>query len=301
MNFRMSIKNENLSLLKNTKFGPNAGVVLVILSLVLASCSPIINLPSAGWQTDGTDATPFHQLGLEMAFDENSGLWYRVGNDRENLFVMLKTDNPGTRMKILRGGMELQIDTTGGRSAHSIVRFPMEENRITLFDNIPGVREPINPERLQMQQPAQLQGLFREAVGTQTRKSLTGFRNHPNGRIPLHNPEGIQVKMEMDSLGVLHYLAIIPLNTILSRSGTAPLERIIGISIYVKGVSLPGPAKPMFTGPSAFTGRTNRPTLEGAQRERLEREAMRPPVPLRRHELEQSERLLLRYSVALRE
>jgi len=177
----------------------------------------------------------------------------------------------------------------------------MEENRITLFDNIPGVREPINPERLQMQQPEQLQGFFREAVGTQTRKSLTGFRNHPNGRIPLHNPEGIQVKMEMDSIGVLHYLAIIPLNTIFSRQDNAHLERILGITIYVKGVSLPGPAQPMFTGPTSFPGRTNRPTFEGAQRERLEREAMRPPVPLRRHDLEQSERLLLRYSVALPE
>ena len=297
----MYIKKNCLSLLKITKFCHKAVLALVALSLIFSSCSPIINLPSAGWQTLGADATPLHQLGLEMAFDENSGLWYRVGNDKENLFVMLKTDNPGTRMKILRGGMELQIDTLGGRNAHSIVRFPMEENRITLFDNIPGVREPINPERLQMLQPAQLQGFFREAVGTQTRKSLTGFIRHPNGRIPLQNPEGIRVKIEMDTIGVLHYLAIIPLNTIISRRGNNHSERMLGITILVKGMNLPGPAQPMFTGPSSFTDRTNRPTIEGAQRERLEREAMRPSVPFRRHELEQSKYLRLRYSVAMHE
>jgi len=297
----MSKKKESLSLFKITKFGSMSGLALVILSLTFSSCSPVIHLPTARWQTIEADATPFYQLGLELAFDENSGLSYRVGNDNENLFVMLKTDNPSTRIKFLRGGMELQIDTMGGRNAHSIVRFPMEENRITLFDNIPGVREPIDPERFQMQQPAQLQEFFREAVGTQTRKSLTGFRNHPNGRIPLHNPEGIQVKIEMDSIGVLHYLAIIPLNTIISRLGNAHSERILGITILVKGINLPGPAQPMFTGPTAFTDRTNRPTIEGVQRERFEREAMRPPVPIRRHELERPKHLRLRYSVALHE
>ncbi|HSV87851.1 MAG TPA: hypothetical protein VLH61_04355 [Bacteroidales bacterium] len=277
-------------------FGPK--LVILLLFLLIASCSPVINLPVAQWQTRQVDQAAEPISMQEMSFDERSGLSYRISNDDRNLYVMLKTDNPDTRMKMLRGGMELQIDTMGGQNAHSIIRFPMEENRITIFDNIPGIREPSTLRNYNLQKLEQLQAFFQETMATQTRKSLTGFKNHRNGRIPVNTPDGIRVNLAIDSLGALNYLAVIPLNTIVSGGVEDDSTRKLSLTLLVKGINMPGPPMPMFTGPSHQPGTNDLPTIEGAQRERLNREAMRPPIPFRTHKLGQPVSLRLRFTLS---
>jgi len=274
-----------------------SGIFGFFALLVLASgCASVTKAPVHQWDGVSVEEIRLPHQQLEMAFDERSGLSYKISSDAENLYLNLQTSDPKARLKILRGGMEIQIDTLGGRNSHAILRFPMEENRITLFDNIPGVREPINLEKFADMQPEQINALFDEAMAAQRRKSLSGFKNHRNGRIPLDNKEGIRVILEMDSVGVLYYLAQIPLRTIVGGAMQSNTPRTIGLTVYMQGMNLPAPPMPLVATQMPIAN-PNRPPLSGAQRDRLNREMMRPPLPFRPTQLQQSSRLRLQFQL----
>jgi hypothetical protein len=58
-------------------------------------------------------------------YDGTAFISYAVCNDRDNLYLSIKASDQRMRMKILRGGMKVWIDTTGKKGQYMCVQSPM--------------------------------------------------------------------------------------------------------------------------------------------------------------------------------
>src|SRR5579863_10004437 len=52
-------------------------------------------------------------------------LGYAVSNDKENLYITVETGDPATQLKILRQGLTVWIDKTGGKEEETAINFPI--------------------------------------------------------------------------------------------------------------------------------------------------------------------------------
>ncbi len=108
--------------------------------------------------------------------------------------------------------MEIEIQTPENAKNPGTIGYPLPEERITLFD---GVGRQEGPRDRNRQDPREM---FERVMTNQTKLNLSGFNNHPNGRVPLENKGGINIALDMDSQGLITYKAIIPLNTFLAEA-----------------------------------------------------------------------------------
>ncbi|HSV76616.1 MAG TPA: hypothetical protein VLH37_06240 [Bacteroidales bacterium] len=275
----------------------------VALALIIPACSPKIIPALVHWQPASLNVAQGYDWMNPEEFDETTGIYYRISNDLENLYVFLQTENPASRVKILRAGMEIQIDTLGGNEAHSIVRFPLEENRITLFDGVPGIRPALHPtaqrDRQQRQDPV---ALFNDFMANQTHMAITGFKNHRIGRVPLDAQTGIQVNLSTDTAGVIFYRAIIPLETFYrtldpGQKSTSPFT----LNILIRGVETPGMMLIRDFGPGTSPdGRTMPPGTGGINQPGFGARPpmMRPPGTREMQELQRTRSFRIGFQLA---
>jgi hypothetical protein len=274
----------------------------VAMVLIIPACSPKFKPALVHWQPASLNVAQGYDWLSPEEFDETTGIYYRISNDLENLYVFLQTENPASRVKILRAGMEIQIDTLGGNEAHSIVRFPLEENRITLFDGVPGIRPALHPpaqrDRQQRQDPI---ALFNAFMANQTHMAITGFKNHRIGRVPVDAQTGIQVNLSTDTAGVIFYRAIIPLETFYrTLSPGQKSASTFTLNILLRGIETPGMMPGRDFGPSPSPdGRTMPPGTGGINQPGYgTRPMMRPPVTREMQELQRTRSFRVGFQLA---
>jgi hypothetical protein len=175
------------------------------------------------------------ELPLKL-YDENTRLNYAVSNDEENLYVCIRAVNEQLQTQIIRGGMELWIDTTGKKHQQVGIRFPL-----TSFTAKKSSDEK-TPERTSSREAWQKPDtkISHQSFLSQSQEMvLTGFRSPvSSGLTPLKNVYGINVRINWDSTGILIYEAEIPLKTLcetlfVNEKGK---PRIYGFSITVNGL-----------------------------------------------------------------
>lgn len=239
-------------------------MLLLGMVLITAACSPRTTLPPA-WQaqspsvrdTDGWTEPGHHH--------PRAGLAYAVSNDEEYLYVLLQTNDPATRLKILRAGMEVSIDTLGRRKGHLSITYPdpmdigFTPGLQDRGDRLPGPREGVvrpGRQRSDAEREADRIAMLQNLLQRHTSMTLSGFRNHPNGLQPLYNEEGLQLHMEIDSTGLLTYRAAIPLHTFTGQAGQKNRpNRNFGMKVTVKGMGrVPGNAGSMRDGRTGSPG-----------------------------------------------
>jgi len=207
---------------------------LVLAGLTLFSCSPKLQL-QALWQNQeqAFSLSP----GDSQGYDRDTRLHYLLSNDRDNLYVVLWTDDPDAQRKMLWAGMELAIDTNGRKEGHGRIVFPESDAPIL---GMAGMGRPAGTDRGragQGQDPAARQEMLRRLVDGKTHMNLSGFKNHRNGRMAASGENGITVSLELDSAGVLTYRALIPLRTYyreLPESG--PPDRPFSLLVTANGL-----------------------------------------------------------------
>ena len=240
--------------MKNQTFFWVATVVLALMGLGLAGCSPIATTNSLWQQTRVSPAEPgqWRETALD---DKETGLSYVITNDRENLYVLLQTSDPVTQRKMLMAGMELAIDTMGRRKGHCSIVFPEDEAPILGIGGMDRSQARLGRE------PGGLSEMLGRMIDSKSHMTLSGFKNHRNGRLPRLTEGGIGLALDLDTAGVLSYRAVIPLHTF-SRNleeGADP-EGPFTLIVTVKGVDMSrmGAGPPRGVPDSRMPGRTPR-------------------------------------------
>jgi hypothetical protein len=224
-----------------------------LLGMAIAACSPKTSIVTA-WQNEPLSIAETEAWLTPTNTDKRSKLEYALSNDRENLYITLQTADPATRIRIIRAGLEIEIQTPENAKNPAIVGYPLPEERITLFD---GVGRQEGPRDRNRQDPREM---FERVMANQTKLNLSGFNNHPNGRVPLGNEGGINIALDMDSQGVIIYKAIIPLNTFLAEALSEKRAQANNIlTIRINALDVPSGPPGNFRGPGMPGGSRTSP------------------------------------------
>jgi hypothetical protein len=224
--------------------------LLVISSMY--SCSPRLTINSL-WQADSPDLKYLTTWIQQAEYDERSKLHIQLSNDKENLYVLLQTDDDLTKMKMLRAGMELSIDTLGKREGHCSLVFPIRQE--TMMSALVPIRnrgeitegdtEGFSERRQrfdgenQRKRPDQAE-MFQRLIDQQRHAMIHGFNNHRDGRTSIDSDNGIRVVLTIDTTGMMSYRAVLPLYTFYKELETAAdTTRKFGLTVHISGIEAP--------------------------------------------------------------
>ena len=231
-------------------------LVMVAVFVLLQSCSPRLHT-ALSWQEQPASIDEPATWLQAYVQDEKTALKYLLSNDRDNLYVLIMADDEATKMRMLRGGMELVIDTMGEGRDPCRILFPLKLEP-GFAGGIPGrmpegmaggqpvdrsERMPARPEsrRAASGQQPDRSAIYQHLIGLQTRAIISGFKDLPSGRISPVTKDGIRLSVDLDTLGVLNYRAVIPLRTFYKAGiTTADTEKKFGLTVKIHGVDVPG-------------------------------------------------------------
>jgi hypothetical protein len=216
-------------------------VFVLLLCLLFSSCSHKI-YDSLEWQAAKVTADgkiPEWSNPLRF-YDDKSKINYTVANDRQNLYVCMKISDETSQIKILRGGMEFKIDTSGKKVFPITFIFPIANQQMIQRkknENQPEKNSGEKPDRSAIKQK-----LVSQAVDVQ----LIGFKPPLGGILPLYNTSsGISAGINIDNMGIMYYEAIIPFNTFYKNElSAADTNKVFNYEIKVNAP----PAPPMHQG-----------------------------------------------------
>ncbi len=153
-----------------------------------------------------------------LQFDKKTGFAYAFSNDDRSLFVQLKMLNANVQRKVLVTGLTLWIDPHGKGKRVLGIKYPLGR-----------IHEP-HARRKRGQRPSGRYGQRRPASGNHlTAEKISLFnKRYRSERAKLEGfdkagieantgPGGIQVLLQMDTLGHVVYEAKIPLKMIFTR------------------------------------------------------------------------------------
>ena len=213
-----------------------SGLFLLAL-LVFSSCSDKI-YSSLQWQskkvtTDGR--IPEWENPLRL-YDTKSKINYTISNDRQNLYVCMKFSDEISQIKVLQGGMEFRIDTTGSNTLPIAFIFPIAGQQV--LQKGKSAEKGKKDFSDDLYRSAMKQGQISQTKNAQ----LIGFKPPLEGFLSLLNTSsGISAAINMDSLGIMYYETIIPFSTFYKDEITAADTNKI-FSFEIKVNALPAPA-----------------------------------------------------------
>ena len=112
-----------------------AGAASICLFMAMTSCNSSKHatakkLPGI-WQLEpiAVDGSNRDWPSPYPEYDDKAMLGYSVSNDKDNLYVTVETGDPATQLKILREGLTLWIDKTGGEEQVTAINYPLPNHR----------------------------------------------------------------------------------------------------------------------------------------------------------------------------
>jgi hypothetical protein len=226
------------------------------LSFLLSSCSDIIY--NSLWQGGPVkaDGLPNEWSKPLKHYDSNTKLQYTFSNDRQNMYLCIRATDETTQKKILRGGLEIWIDTTGKNKERTGISYPLPDLTTREETDMEQRNQRGSDQNQENGEGYKRKKKFRNE---KSEMQLTGFKSPVGGVVPLKNIYDIDVNMNIDSLDILTYEAIIPFKTFYRDSlQLSDSSRVMSFKIVVKG--LPQIKK---EGKDAGTSDNHDPTMGG--------------------------------------
>jgi uncharacterized membrane protein YgcG len=125
-------------------------------------------------------------------YNSETGLNYTLANDKDNLYLVVKTNDPVRQHSILTFGITLGIDTRGHKKSSYNVTFPFQENSLGNEDASDNNKRAASFSKLK-------------------RIKADGFKDVENDIFSLQNTYGFRVAIDYDDHGFLVYEEVIPL------------------------------------------------------------------------------------------
>ncbi len=211
-----------------------------IIGVTLASCSSsnlVQSLPQTKPIIVDGDASDW-QLPLAY-YDKETKLSFTVSNDSTKLYFCLEAFDQELQTKIVRGGLQIYIDTNGGSGKDISLLFPVPST----FQRSGAGNSSNGGYGLSSDNYDPIGALRRSFFRSQANElQLTGFLPPAGGIVPLKNAFGIEVCINWDTINnVLNYEAAIPFPTFYKRV-LVPSDsaKIIGLTFTVNGVTRSG-------------------------------------------------------------
>ena len=169
-------------------------------------------------------------------YDEKNKLNYSISNDRQNLYLGMKISDEALKIKIIRGGLEFRIDTSGKKLFPIAFIFPIA-NEIVIEKHS---RSEIPPARNHEGRPDRT-AANQKMLNSAEEAQLVGFKPPLEGTQSLiGNTAGISAAVSFDNLGIMYYEAIIPFKTFYKNELTdADTNTVFSYEIKVKALPAP--------------------------------------------------------------
>lgn len=172
------------------------------------------------------------------SYDEKSKISYATSNDGENLYISMQTGDEATAMKILRAGMTLYIDPSGGRDQSISVQYPMPGNST----DVGGWRPKSESNQFSKGRSEHMEKLIESSRDI----AFQGFKTNCNGAIAVmqQNSCGIAVRMSMDEYQSLIWEIKIPFKSFYKGKLSADdAGKPIGICFAINAIPKPAENK----------------------------------------------------------
>jgi hypothetical protein len=157
-------------------------------------------------------------------YDEKAGIGYDLSNDKDNLYITVKTADEKVQVKMLRGGLNVWVDVKGEKNLTTVINYPIENN-----NSSPKTESPVkqSPQQRRM-----------EAIENARDYTLSGFKKCNGGLlINQANSCGIKVKMGVNEFNELVWEAAIPFTALYGRKITVvDTHKPISVCFDIKGL-----------------------------------------------------------------
>ena len=205
------------------------GFYCLMCIIALSACAPVAYF--GFWQSDKVVADGVAKewsVPLNY-FDSDTKLQYTFSNDRQNIYVCLKTSDEKTQVKIIKGGLQLWIDTNGRNRNHVGIFFPTPSPEpFEKFEKKEGGKTETS---------IPLTAMKTSFLAAPKDIKLAGFKAPWKGLMTITPSLPIQVALNWDSLKVMVYEAIIPFKTFYKDSlSWSDSSKVFGITVTVNGL-----------------------------------------------------------------
>jgi hypothetical protein len=172
----------------------------------------------------------------EMQFEPKASLKYNFANDGKYLYVCLQTSDELAQIKIIHGGLQLWIDSTGRKKKQVSLQFPLPSKE-PLFDR--KLRKPTENDDVESAaNQLNLMGIYQRNADNWREMQLSGFYAPLAGLQPLTAKGAPQVKVAWSRGGILVYEAAIPLASCCATV-LAAKEPTVAVGFRINGFDLP--------------------------------------------------------------
>jgi hypothetical protein len=210
-------------------------VATVTFLLFLAGCSsPLVY--SSIWQSKPvTIDGKANEWRIPLDFyDDKTKLNFTVTNDKDNLYFCIRATEDATQKGIIHSGLQIWIDTAGGKKNQVGIQFPIIERSA----NSEGEGADKHSKSSDMDEASSANNLKSRYMGTTKQLKLSGFNNAINGLLQIPNIYGINACINWDTNKIMIYELCIPFNTFYKTSlSSSDTNKVLGISFVVNVTS----------------------------------------------------------------
>ncbi len=171
-------------------------------------------------------------------YDSKGKVGYATSNDAKFLYITVESGDELTQLKILKAGMTISIDTSGGKNPGFSIKYPLENENTEI--EIP--RPDNGSKDAAMHAAKQLTQNIRKAIEVTNQYSLQGFTGCDGGyMVPQVPPCGIKVRMRLDEYKEIVWEAAIPVKLLYGKEKLTAEDagRPISVCYAVNGVKKP--------------------------------------------------------------
>jgi hypothetical protein len=207
--------------MKHTSIFINAIVIALLATGTAYAQTPELKPAPAAITIDGN----VQEWGEMNFVNDKAKIAYTITNDKDNLYLVIKTNDIVKQRNIIGAGITFSINTKGKKSTTHMLTFP--------FNGQDNANEFIALDASQLQAKA---GLTKyQKIRPQ------GFADITDEQLSVSNPYGIKIALDYDNAGYMTYEEAIPLT--LFHAGNADNEwafniKINGLANKVKPVSI---------------------------------------------------------------
>ncbi len=160
-------------------------------------------------------------------FDDKTKLNFSVSNDKSTLFFCIRATEDLTQKAIVRNGLQIWIDTTGGKRKQVGIQFPVIDRSAMTASN------PSDNKHSQDEMTL-ANNLKKKYSGVSKQVRLSGFPNTVNDLVQVPNINGINVCLNWDSNRIMIYEVAIPFGTFYKKSlSPSDSAKVLGVSFSV--------------------------------------------------------------------
>jgi hypothetical protein len=202
--------------------------VIILFLILFSNIYAQKSKPSPSkWNDNGKAEVNFPKENFQ--YFSKGKVYYYVSNDKENIYLDMRIDDPQTQNKILKQGLTVWINDDNKQGKTCGVRFPI------------GSENPVRSGRQFQQGPSQATGINPNSPIAQANTiELMGFTKAERRIIPSNNGDNLRGWVRYDNEGVLIYKMIIPVSRIETDKniGTEPIS--LGIEPGSQALKRPG-------------------------------------------------------------